>query len=421
MEENERSLQLQTDKNDYIDIPAFLRAMLRCTRRYLLLVLPLVLVMTVFMGLASRVLVKKTNYVAVGTFLIGMRLSNSASYVYTFSDAANRSYLLSGMAGIFQGVTNSEYMTSIIREEMGLGEKDTINGTITLDIAGNTNMAGIYVVSDSLEDAETIRDIVFENLPSAVFSSMGPVELDVKEWYSEEEEPSRQFLTKPLVWGIGGLFLGAFAYLGLIFLYTLQRRDIDRPETMAGITEIPCLGDIPAPGRESLMKRKKGDAGSVMTEEYLDALASFRRGLAKEIREKDIRVLLFIGCGHESGQGRLLGSLADTWNAQGKEVLITDLGAGEGPVREAEAVQILDACRKKADLVLVDGPAYGGDAGSLVMADLADAMVLVIPSGYAQEEQVRDMITALQYANARPLGFVLNNIDERPIRPWKNS
>ena len=409
---NKNEQRTPADEADYIEIPAFIRSFLRYARRYILLALPLIICMTACLAILSRPYAKK-KYVAGGTAMIGVRLSDSVSFDYTLSGLTwERQSTLAQMDYVLNALMDSGYIDQFVRESMGKKRNEELNGEIYLDAAYPTNLVDIYVVSESPEDAETIRDAVFACLPDAVFPAVGFIEMDIQEMYAREESSPRAFLTSPKVWAAGGAALGIIGYLGLVFLYALRRRDVETPRDLRRITELPCLGRLPAL-KKRMSPRKGGGTeelndSRVVTEEYRRAFDRFRRAVAEEIRQRQIRVLLLTGSGRRNGQSAIAAELEKAWSGMGKKVILADLASEEGPLTEEAVRSALDQCPEEADLILIDGPPCGRSADPLVLADCADAMIMVIREGRSQPEELREMFRSLQYANARPLGYVLN-------------
>ena len=145
------------DEIDYIDIPAFFRSMLRYARKYILLAVPLIICMTLFLAVFSKPYAKK-NYVAGGTAMIGVRLSNSISFDYTLSGLTwEIQTTLAQMDYVFNALIDSGYIDQVVKEAMGRKRNEELNGQIYINSAYPTNLVDIYVVSDSPEDAEEIR------------------------------------------------------------------------------------------------------------------------------------------------------------------------------------------------------------------------------------------------------------------------
>ena len=294
-----------TDEIDYIDIPAFFRSMKRYARKYILFVIPLILCMALCLAILSRPYTKK-SYVAGGSSLIGIRLSDSLSFDYTLSGLTwERQSTLEQMKNDLNALIESGYINQYVKDFMGKKRDEVLNGQIYINVAYSTNLVDIYVVSDSPEDAEAIRDAVFTCLPDAVFPAMGFIEMDIQEMYTREESSSKAFLASYVVWAAGGIILGIIGYLGLVFLYTLIRRDVETPKDVNKLTDLCCLGRLPS-----------------LNKEYKRAFDDFRRNVAEEIREHQIKVLLLTGVGGRRGQSALAGELEKTFSSMGKKVMV---------------------------------------------------------------------------------------------------
>ena len=400
------------DEIDYIDIPAFIRSMFRYARKYVLLVVPLIICISVCLAILTKPYTKKT-YVAGGTAMIGVRLSDSVTFDYNLSGLSwDRHSILAQMESVMNDLMQNGYIDLAVKESMGMKRNEELNGQIYANAAYSTNLVDIYVVSELPEDAEAIRDAVFSCLPDAVFPAVGFIELDIQEMYTREELSTKANLASLKVWIAGGVVLGILGYLGLIFLYTLRRRDVETPKDLRKLTDLPCLGRLPALKKSRLL-HKRGNTeelidSHVVTEEYQRAFNRFRKTVAEEIRQSQIRVILLTGSGHRKGQSTIVAELEKAWSKMGKKVFFTDLAFIEGPITEEKVRCALDQRYEEAELILIDGPACDQSADSLVLADCADAMIMVIREGQSQPNELKDMFQSLQYANAKPLGYVLN-------------
>lgn len=414
MEQMKKNDQQRTPLNeiDYIDIPAFIRRMMRYTRKYILLALPLIVCMSVCLAVLSKPYSKKT-YIAGGTSMIGVRLSNSLSFDYTLSELSwGRQSTVAHLNSVLNALTESGYISQVVKKTMGLKREEELKGQIYINAPYSTNLIEISVVSETLEDAETIRDAVFNCFPDAVFPAVGFVEMDIQAMYTREESSHRAFLTSHKVWVSGGVVLGILGYLGLIFLYTLRQRSVETPKDVDKLTDLSCIGRLPALKRRiRFQKRSKTEELNdylVVTEEYQQAFKTLRRSLLEEIRQHHIRVLLMTGSGHHKGQSTIAAELEKAWQRMGKKVILTDMALKEGIMTEEKVRCSLDEYLEEADLILIDGPSCDQSADSLILADCADAMIMVIREGASQPDDLKEMFQSLQYASARPLGYVLN-------------
>lgn len=385
--------RLLTDEIDYIDIPAFIRSMLRYARRYFLLVVPLIICAAVCLSVLTKSYAKK-YYVAGGTAMVGVRLSGSLSFDYNLSSLSwDRQATMAHMSTVLNALLESGYLNQCVKDYMGLQRDEALNGQIYISAAYATNLIDISIASESQEDAQAIRDAAFACFPDAVYPAVGAIELDVQEMYIREESSPRAFLDSPKIWAAGGVVLGIIGYLGLIFLYTLTRRDVETPGDISKLTDLPCIGRLPA------LKKKK---------EYQQAFSQFRRAAAEEIREHQFKVILLTGIGSGKGQSTIAADLKKDWTGMGKKVVVANLSHKKGPMTEEKVDYYLDHFIEEADLIIIDGPSFDQSADALVLADCVDAMIMVIREGISQPDELKAMFESFQYVNARPLGYVLN-------------
>ena len=379
MEKNEKQKN-RINEADYIDIPVFIRAFLRLARRHLLLVCPVIVCLTVFTGLLSRVLVKE-RYTAKASFVVGVTLLDDFSYNYTLP-TIRYDYIVQ-MSEAFNAVTESDYMHYLLEEELG----KSISGEIAWENAHGTNMGGVCVVSDSIENAAQLRDAVITCLPKALFTTLGDIELKILET-SERTEVLHENLKSPLLWAGIGILGGILAYLGSIFLAALWRHDIESSEDMLKITDLPCLGNLPD-----------------------RSFSEFRRQLAGAIEEKQIKTLLFTGGNRKRGQRELLGRLNHDWISQGKKVMCIDMDFSKIPkigtqIRE-ELNQQIEKALKDADLLIIDGPGFERTVELLTVADCVDGIVYIVKSGHDQTENTKEAVCTLGFTQAELMGYVI--------------
>lgn len=402
MERNEIEKK-QINEADYIDITVFIRAFLRLTRKYLLLIFPLFICLTAALSVLSRVMVKE-QYVAETSFVIGVKLLDDFSYNYTLTDV--REDFISQMSDTFQSVVTSEYMEDLLDEELG----EYIPGEIGWRSTYGTNMAGIYVVSDSIENAVKVRDAVITCLPKAVFSTIGDIELKTL-GTSERTEVLHGELASPFIWVGGGVIGGVFAYLGIIFLLTLLRHDIETSEDMAKITSLPCLGNLPKPEKKSSDKQSEPNWSPDAYSDYNKIFSEFRKQLEDVIEEHHIKILLFTGGYKKRRQKEILETLVHDWTSQGRKVQCINMALSKVPktivqIQEELNQQIVEAM-KESDLIIINGPDYEQTIELLSAADCADGIVYIVKSGYEQMNSTAEAICTLRFTQAKFLGYLV--------------
>ena len=399
--ENNETQRKKINEADYIDVSVFIKSFLRLSRRYLLLACPIIVCLTICMNLLSRALVKE-RYVAEASFVVGVTLLDDFSYNYTLP-TTRYDYVVQ-MSEAFKAVIKSDYMYYLLEEELG---KD-IPGEIKWKNAYGTNMGGVYAVSDSMENAGQLRDAVITCLPTALFTTLGDIELKVLET-PEWTEVSHEKLKSPLIWVGAGIIGGIFAYLGIILLITLWRHDIDTPEDMLIISDLPCLGSLPKSRKRS--SNQQWDQIRSRNNEYNRSFSEFRRQLAGAIEQKQIKTLLFTGGNKKRGQKDLLDKLYSDWVRQGKRVLRIDLDFSKVPndgtkIRET-LNQHIERALKDADLLIINGPDFEQTVELLTSADCFDGIVYIVKAGYDQMENTKDAICTLGFTQAELIGYVI--------------
>ena len=398
---NNETQKNQINEADYIDITVFIRAFFRLAYRYLLLVFPLIMCLTASVGLLSRTLVKE-QYAAEASFVVGVTQLDDFSYNYTLLDMRN-DYIVQ-MSESFRSVIRSEYMSSLLQEEL----KKDIPGEIYWENAHGTNISGVYAVSDSMENARQLRDAVITCLPKALFTTLGDIELKVLET-TERTEVLHEKLKSPLIWGVAGIIGGIFAYLGIIFLIALWHHDIETAEDMLKITDLPCLGRLPKSGKTS--SKQQRDRIRSRNSEYDRSFSEFRTQLAYTIEQKQIKTLLFTGGYKKRGQKKLLDQLDRDWVSQGKKVKCIDMDSFKAPnvgiqIRE-ELNQHIEEALKDADLLIINGPGFEQTIELLISADCVDGIVYIVKAGYDKPEDTKEAVNTLGFTQAELIGYVI--------------
>ena len=401
MKKNE-TLKKQINEADYIDLTVYIRTFLRLARRYLLLVCPMIVCLTVGMKLLSGAMVKEQS-TAEASLVVGVTLSDNLSFNYGNSEI--REDYFAQMSDAFQTVIKSEYMYYLLEEELGR----VIPGEVNWNSVYGTNMGGIYVVSDTMEEAIQLRDAVIHCLPTALFTTLGDIALRVLET-SERTEIIHEEMTSPLIWVGAGVIGGILAYLGIIFLITLWQHDIETSEDMAKITDLPCLGSLPKTRKSSSKKQPKHVLPHNLNE-YNGAFSEFRKQLEDAIERQQVRTLLFTGGYKKRGQTELLDKLVHDWTDQGKKVQSIKMASSKVSnttvqIQEELNQQIEEALKESA-LLIIDGPDYEQTIELLSAADCVDGIVYIVKAGYEQMEYAEEAIRTIGFARAKFLGYVI--------------
>jgi len=402
MERNDTEKK-QINEADYIDITVFIRAFLRLARKYILLVCPFFICLTAVTSIMSRVIVKE-QHVAEASFVIGVKLLDDFSYNYTLTDI--KEDYISQMSDTFQSVISSEYMQDLLYEELG----SYIPGEINWQNTYGTNMAGIYVVSDSLENAVQLRDAVITCLPTALFSTIGDIELKVLGTSEQTEVPHGE-LASPIIWVGAGAIGSIFAYLGIIFFITLWRHDIETSEDMTKITDLPCLGNLPKTGKSTSKNQSNSPLSPDTSNAYNRSFSEFRIRMEEVLEEQQVKSLLFTGGYKKRGQKKILEKLVQDWTSQGRKFQHIDMTFSKVPQTtvqiQEELNQQIEEALKEAELVIINGLDYDRTVELLSAADCVDGIVYIVKAGYDQMENTKEALSTLGFTQAKFLGYMI--------------
>lgn len=115
-----------------------------------------------------------------------------------------------------------------------------------------------------------------------------------------------------------------------------------------------------------------------------------------------------------SGQANINDVVYATNVPNGYIVPVTNLIANPAPLLESNRFkEMVDACRKTFDYVIIDTPPLGSVADALDISRYCDGGVLVVRSDGVSRKLVQDSVASLQRAGSPLLGVVLNRVNTR--------
>jgi polysaccharide biosynthesis transport protein len=256
---------------------------------------------------------------------------------------------------------------------------------------------------------------------------------------------------------LSGLVLG----LSLALLRELLDNRIRTRDQLAALGRVPVLGLIPKVKRPRLWNRKK--VGSLPVD-ATEAYRSLRSAISFMSVDQPIKVLQVTSPNPGDGKSTTVKHLAESMSQAGHTVLVIDadlrspslgdmfgvvsdhgfsnvlsgqvgiatasralafesdltvLTAGPVPPNPSEllgsrrASNIVSACRRYYDIVLIDGPPVLSVTDSLLISRLVDATLVVTRAGVTTEDELTRTLAALGQAKANVIGSVLNSVKHR--------
>ena len=123
-----------------------------------------------------------------------------------------------------------------------------------------------------------------------------------------------------------------------------------------------------------------------------------------------------LGADNQEGLAGVLSGLSSLDSAlQGTEIENLDfLGSGNVPSNPSELLSLpemtetLQQLRREYDYIIIDSPPVMAVSDALILAELADGVVLVVDCGATPKQKVRAACARLHHSRARLLGIVLN-------------
>ena len=95
--------------------------------------------------------------------------------------------------------------------------------------------------------------------------------------------------------------------------------------------------------------------------------------------------------------------------------------ASDKLLHSEELVKLLDALRKKMDLVILDSSPYGVAADTGMLLQHADCCIMVIRQDWVSARACRDVADDLGEGRAKYLGYVFNHyLDNNTIKTFKS-
>ena len=391
----------------------------------------------------------------------------TATYVVTAAGSNNSAIqnlsTASSVADSFARIVSSSEMQSIIAKEMGDGR---VGGTISASIVEETNLLQLRVTSPEprrafliirsiMDNQKMILNYLSDNVRLSVLvapvvpTNTGGLEIPVR----------RSFL----------VFLGTLAVLTAVTAVLSFFRDTIRSgKDIEKKLNIPCLGII---GHEEKIRRRgggkrRGTQPMLITRPtvsfpYTESIHRISRRLRNRMHRDGSKILMVTSVSENEGKSTTAANLALSLSGAGKKVLLIDLdmrrpslykifeveetqidaigkllqGDGDASgliqvlsrekicvilntVQYGHSTELLSGSRLKAilnylknefDYILIDTPPMQTVADAEVIADAADASVMIVREHQSPVSALNEALDSLRDSHAKPIGCILND------------
>lgn len=426
---------------------------LRLIRRQLGVIVTLTLVGAALA--AGALMLQSPRYTAHASGYVRVSVPQSAGGTTDSNSYYSASQLAAQKAKAFVAVFTSQTVASLVRQELGLSEEPSeLASRITATNAANSLTIDVTATASSPDLARRIADSVVNQSAAQVRRLEGtgsPVSIVMMSPASLAEI---DVSPTPLKYLAGGLLAGLL--VGLLVALARQRLDT-RLRTSQDVSErfdSPVLASLP---RSAGIARTGERGGDFQAEESLRKL---RTNLRYTGIDHPNRIILVTSPCQGDGKSSVAAGLARVMAADGDDVILVDadlrrptiqdtfgvrarLGLPQVLVGAAGLDQVLRTTdtdgltvltsagspppnptellgsKRMAELlgllagdhvVILDAPPVLPVADALILAGLADTVLLVIGSGNTRSDQLEQSIAAIGRAGGRTTGIVLNRV-----------
>ena len=393
-------------------------------------------------------------YSTTTTFVVSVQ--GSSTTVYQNLSAT------SNLATVFSEVLNSSLLRSAILEELGMTSFD---GTISASAVEETNLLTMKVTASDPRTAFLVTQAVIENHQIVSYQVLGDTILEVLQAPKVPVSPVNQkaslsYMKKASVLAAAAVFL--------LLAFISYKRDVIRSKQEAE-KKLDCriLGEI---GHErkyktlwAAMKRRKTSiliTNPTSSFLFVETIRKLRRRVEKQMPANG-RVLMVTSVIENEGKSTVAVNFALAFAQKGKRVLLLDCdlrkpachkileypweGAGTIDVANGSAslentvvqmkntnlflllqrrstrnstdisgsdgmAALIQKAKERFDFVVIDTPPMSVAPDVECIMELADASLLVVQQNMVQADVINHAITALQGAQSKLLGCVVNNV-----------
>lgn len=426
--------------------------------------------------LMGAVAVALLTYVVVSARYVP-QYSTSATFAITSRGNANSMSTLGSaneMAQTFEKILKSNVMRKTIREKLGI-EVDTAQ--ISTEVIEGTNLLVLKVTAKSPKEAIDLMRTIRENYASVSYYSVGDTVMDVLEEPQVPFYPDNPLHVQDTV--KKGFVLGAALLIALFGLLSYLKDTIKREEDVEQKLDAKHLGTIAFSRKyrsikEAVQHKKKALLVTEPLAEFMfvEGYKKLATKVDYQMMKDNRKILVVTSVAENEGKSTVAANLAIELAQQSKKVLLiegdlrrpsqflvfgkelqeeNEIGEylkGNGKLRDivkkseipglylvlgrncySSSTEILHSeklnklmefGRKAVDYVIIDSPPAGFMGDAEVLAEVADAVLLVVKQNYMMSEDINDVLDSFREHYSKVLGVVLNGVRTFSDMPMGN-
>ena len=427
-----------------MDLQEILQDCLRCFKEYWL---QLGLVFVIVAALAFAVL--NARYVSVFRARITYAITKTGNV-----DADT--YVASRVSASIPVLSNIPEFRQEMTDRMGSA---SAQGGYTL-ASQYEEIENLFTVTATSQDYTTANAALaaFESIfPNWAEQANGTLRLDVIDRYESGQTPSNPYSPwRMLAYGLLG---GAAACAGLMFLYSYFNKTIRKESDMKRITDRTCFSLIP---QVDVKKREKSTKNQLLlTNQRLDwsftqSLLTAQTRIENQMAKTGAKVLLVTSTLPQEGKSMIAANLALAFARNHKKTVLLDgdfrnptvtrifgldtesqgltdffeneagvaqilqqkgelalitsgthRGGLSALIKEERMEKLIEALAGKFDYVVLDSPPAHLFSDASILAKYAQAVVYVVRSDMASENEVRESMTPFA-SEEKLIGYIIN-------------
>lgn len=388
----------------------------------------------------------------------------NATFTITFNELAlynNSSYLNSRAAtqivNTFPYILNSGLLQKKVAEDLGM---ESVPGTISTEVLGNTNMVTVIVNSSEAEYAYAVLESAIKHYPEVAEPVIGEVSMNLLDNTGVPESPSNPLSLKGSF--LKGAIAGVALSIGILLMYAFTRRTIYEEDDFKKILNIDCICAIP-----QIIFKKRGKEfrkdisiyNKKISQTFLEAIRVLRARIEKEAARNNLKVFLVTSAAPGEGKSTIAANTAMALAMKDAKVVLVDcdlrnpsvrerlnmqeegqglyeylikkaelkdilqwheeykmyvvpggkpIGNGSELIDSPRMYELLELLKDFADYVILDTAPVGILTDTAVLAQTADSALFVVKQDYANRSAIMDAIEQLSESKIHFAGCILN-------------
>lgn len=443
----ETQAKVYQQRNDEIDFPAIIRALVR--NWWVILLCGLIAGMWAYMGVN---MLKTPVYVSQATLII----SNNGNDTSVYTDSA-----VEKVANQYQKILSSTVLKNTVQEELGV---KNLPGSISASVVPGTNLLVVQGQASKPGDAYLLVKSAVANYSKVSDYVISSFVLEVMKEASIPTVPSNQGVA--VTWAMRALLLGWAAAALLIGMLTFLRDDVKNERQVDNLLDTTLFSSI------YYEKKKRGkNKSSILINSpvtsffYSENIRKMATKLDYRAGKNNQKVILITSVMENEGKSTVAANLALALVNRNKRVLLIDgdlrkpslykifdkeitgemeIGAclaektdmqnvltkdkdtglyyifGTKSYRNSDALlsskrmrDIIRAARKVMDYVIIDSSPVNITSDAELVAEQVDGVLMVVRQCAARVADINDSLDTFKKTRAEVMGCVLNAIQTR--------